>query len=164
MPRANIKNTRKRCEICSRLTIKTPERNHNYIVNFDHISHLFLFLLLTFNKDKPYILVKEFTVSWVDYFWFALSFTYFSQMLQLYTSKKNQKILRFSIIRRYKNVTLGFFGLMKFETHLTVVIQKFPNQTTKIMFQVFHKIKINIMDLKDCLQISLTLSEFKRIN
>ena len=86
-------------------------------------------------------------------------------MLQLYTSKKQQKILRFSITRGYKNVTLGFFGLMQFETHLTVVILKFPNnQTTKIMFQVFHKIKINIIDLKDCLQISLTLSEFKRIN
>ena len=42
---ANNRNTRKRCEICSELTIKTPER-HVFIVNFEHISHLFLVLLL----------------------------------------------------------------------------------------------------------------------
>ena len=43
------RNTGKRCEICSKLTIKTPERR--FIVNLEHISHLFLvFLLLTLNK------------------------------------------------------------------------------------------------------------------
>ena len=40
-----------RCEICSKLTIKTPERHQRhcsgvFIVNFEHISHLFLVLLL----------------------------------------------------------------------------------------------------------------------
>ena len=46
-------NTRTRCEICSKLTIKTPERRqwHRsgiFIVNFKYISHLVLvFLLLT---------------------------------------------------------------------------------------------------------------------
>ena len=50
------RNTRKRCEICSKLTVKTPERHHwgrsgAFIVNFEHIPHLFLvFLLLTLNK------------------------------------------------------------------------------------------------------------------
>ena len=35
-------NTRARCEICSRLTIKRPERCHGvFIVNFEHMSHLF---------------------------------------------------------------------------------------------------------------------------
>ena len=49
------RNTRARCEICSKLTIKTPERHqwHRsgvFIVNFEHISHLVLvFLLLTLN-------------------------------------------------------------------------------------------------------------------
>ena len=49
------RNTRARCEICSMLTIKTPERRQwrrsgVFIVNFEHISHLFLaFLLLTLN-------------------------------------------------------------------------------------------------------------------
>ena len=47
---------RTRCEICPKLTIKTPERRHwrrsvVFIVNFEHISYLVLvFLLLTLNK------------------------------------------------------------------------------------------------------------------
>ena len=47
------RNTRTRCEICSKLTIKTPERRQwcrsgVVIVNFEHISNLVLvFLLLT---------------------------------------------------------------------------------------------------------------------
>ena len=54
--KGNNRNTRKRCEICSKLTIKTQERRHwrrsgIFIVNFEHILHLFLvFLLLTLNK------------------------------------------------------------------------------------------------------------------
>ena len=50
------RNTRKRCEICSKFTIKTPElchwlRSGVFIVNFEHISHLFLlFLLLTLKR------------------------------------------------------------------------------------------------------------------
>ena len=53
--KGNNRNTRTRCEICSQLTIKTPERRQwrrysVFIVNFDHISHLVLvFLLLTLN-------------------------------------------------------------------------------------------------------------------
>ena len=48
----NNRNTRKRCEICLKLTIKTPERRHCvFIVNFGHISHLFVvFLMFTLNK------------------------------------------------------------------------------------------------------------------
>ena len=54
--KVNNRNTRKRCEVCSKLTVKTPERRHwrrsgVFIVNFNHISHFFLeFLLLTLNK------------------------------------------------------------------------------------------------------------------
>ena len=49
--KVNNRNTRKRSEICSKLTIKTPERRQRrrsgvFIVNFEHISHLFLVLLL----------------------------------------------------------------------------------------------------------------------
>ena len=50
------KNTRTRCEICSKLTIKIAERHHwrrcaVFMVNFEHISHLALvFLLLTFTS------------------------------------------------------------------------------------------------------------------
>ena len=54
--KVNNKNTRTRSEICSKLTINTPERcqwRHSsvLIVNFKHISHLALvFLLLTFSR------------------------------------------------------------------------------------------------------------------
>ena len=55
----NNRNTRTSCEICSKLTIKTPERHHwrhsdVFIVNFEHILHLVLvFLLLTLNMSLP---------------------------------------------------------------------------------------------------------------
>ena len=50
------RNTRKRCEVRSKLTIKTPDRLHwrrpdVFIVNFEHILHLFLmFIFLILNK------------------------------------------------------------------------------------------------------------------
>ena len=53
--KVNNRNTRTRCEICSKLTIKTPEqcqwhRSNVFVVNLKHISHLILlFLLLTLN-------------------------------------------------------------------------------------------------------------------
>ena len=45
--KVNKRNTRTRCEICSNLTIKTPERHQwhcsgVFIVNFEHISYLAL--------------------------------------------------------------------------------------------------------------------------
>ena len=47
----NDRNTRTRCEICSRSTIKTPERSLRrgcvvFIVNFEHTSHFVLAFLL----------------------------------------------------------------------------------------------------------------------
>ena len=56
MFKVNNRNTRTRCEICSKLTMKTPERQQLrrfgiFIVNFEHILHLFLvFLLLLFEQ------------------------------------------------------------------------------------------------------------------
>ena len=50
------RNTRTRCKVCSKLTIKTPERRqwHRsgvFIVNFEHTSHLALVcLLLTLSR------------------------------------------------------------------------------------------------------------------
>ena len=43
----NNRNVQKRCEKCSKLIITIPERRHQrrsgiFIVNFEHISHLFL--------------------------------------------------------------------------------------------------------------------------
>ena len=54
--KVNNRNTEKMCEICSELTIKTSEWRHwrrsgVFIVNFEHISHLFvLFVLITLDK------------------------------------------------------------------------------------------------------------------
>ena len=53
--KVNNRNTRTRCQVCSKLTIKTPERRQLrrsgvFIVKFEHVSHLALvFLLLTLN-------------------------------------------------------------------------------------------------------------------
>ena len=49
--KVNNRNTRTRCEICSKLIVKTPERRHwfcfsVFIVNSEHISYLALVLLL----------------------------------------------------------------------------------------------------------------------
>ena len=51
MFKVNNINTRTRREICSQLTIKTPERRQwrrsgVFIVNFEHILHLVLMFLL----------------------------------------------------------------------------------------------------------------------
>ena len=63
--KVNNRNTRARSEICSNLTIKTPERRqwHRsgvFIVNFKHISHLLLvFSIVDF---------EQVNVNWVDTF------------------------------------------------------------------------------------------------
>ena len=58
MFKVNNRNTRTRCQVCSKLTIKTPEwrqwrRSGFFIVNSEHISHLVLmFLLSTLNAKN----------------------------------------------------------------------------------------------------------------
>ena len=51
------RNTRTKCEICSNLTLKTPERRRPsgiFSVKFEHISYLVLvFLLLTLSWKIP---------------------------------------------------------------------------------------------------------------
>ena len=74
MFKVNIRNSIKRCEICSKLAIKTPKRRQwrrtgVFIVNFEHISHLFLvFLLLTF-----YFLLLTFYLTFYWPFHFNIS-------------------------------------------------------------------------------------------
>ena len=59
MFKVNNRNTGTRCEICSKLTIKTPERRQRqrsgvFTVNFEHISHLVLvFLLISSSRQMP---------------------------------------------------------------------------------------------------------------
>ena len=51
----NYRNTRIKCETCSKLTLNTPEQHHWHRSGvFEHISHLVLvFLLLNLNKLLP---------------------------------------------------------------------------------------------------------------
>ena len=61
----NNRNTKKRCEICSTLTMKTPERRHwprsgVFIVNFEHILHLFLMFLLLIWTSKCLLGIVDF--------------------------------------------------------------------------------------------------------
>ena len=51
MVKVNNRNARRRCEICSKLTTKTPARGQwrrsgVFIVNFEHMLHLLLVSLL----------------------------------------------------------------------------------------------------------------------
>ena len=63
--KVNNRNTRKRSEICSKLTTKTPTRRQwrrsgVFTVNFEHILHLFVvFLLLTLNTQLLVGTVKK---------------------------------------------------------------------------------------------------------
>ena len=57
MLKVNNRNTRTRCEICSELTIKTPEQRHwhrsgVFIVNFEYISHLVLSSVSVVNFEQ----------------------------------------------------------------------------------------------------------------
>ena len=69
--KAHDTNTKKKCEIYSKLTIKMPERRHwrrfgVFIVSFEHISYLVLvFLLLTLNILLPaeLLLLLNLTIS-----------------------------------------------------------------------------------------------------
>ena len=72
MFKVNNRNTRRRCEICSKLTIKTPERRHwcrsgVFIVNFEHTSHLLLvLLLLTLSRQMPAGLLACFCIKYSE--------------------------------------------------------------------------------------------------
>ena len=48
---SNSRNTKTICEVCSKLTIKTPQGSGVFFVDFEQISHTFMVLpLLTLNK------------------------------------------------------------------------------------------------------------------
>ena len=59
LSKINCGNIRSMCDICSKLTVKTPERRQFgrssvFIVNFEQISHIILvFPLLTLNNQTP---------------------------------------------------------------------------------------------------------------
>ena len=75
--KVNNRNTRKRCKICSKLMLKTPKRRHwhcssVFIDNFEHLSHLFLVLLLS-------------TISREMFSEFIQTLTYWSNIVTVYS-------------------------------------------------------------------------------
>ena len=55
MFKVDNRNTRTKCGICSKLTLKTPEQRHwrrsdAFIVIFEHISHLVLVFIVNFEQ------------------------------------------------------------------------------------------------------------------
>ena len=84
MFKVNNRNTRTRCEICSKLTIKTPERRQwrrsgFFIVNFEHILLLVLvFLLLTLSRCFRTALLQNTFKELFLYFLLLKSFLVFS--------------------------------------------------------------------------------------
>ena len=89
MFKVNTRNTRKMCEICSKLTIKTQERRQWLrsgvsIVNFVNISHLFLVFLLLFWTSKCYLGFKPAIIcsklTWRRSSVFVVNFEYISHL------------------------------------------------------------------------------------
>ena len=65
MFKVNNKNTRIRCEICSKLTTKTPERcqwgrSGVFIVNFEHISQLAVSIVNFEQVNANWVATKTF--------------------------------------------------------------------------------------------------------
>ena len=58
--KVNNRSIKRRCEICSKLTVKTPERRHwrrsRVFINFVHFSHLALVFLVKINCRLGYLL------------------------------------------------------------------------------------------------------------
>ena len=53
--KASIRNTRKRCEISSKLTIKTPERRSSaFIIDFEQVNVSWKAVLLKLNSYNPF--------------------------------------------------------------------------------------------------------------
>ena len=60
LPEVNNRNTRKRCKMCSMLTLEILEKHHwsrygVFIVNFEHISHIFLVLFCSLWAVKCFL-------------------------------------------------------------------------------------------------------------
>ena len=79
MFKGNNRSIKKRCEICSKLTIKTPRRRQRrrigvFIDNFEHISYIFLlFLLLTLNKINVTLIIYDWILRSKKQRWFFLA-------------------------------------------------------------------------------------------
>ena len=94
----NNGNNRKRCEICSKLTIKKPERCHwrrsgVFIVNNENISHLFLvFRLFTLQFVYWFIFLHKNTITdWEQKVSTVFFFQKIRQLLTWNMCQQNQR-------------------------------------------------------------------------
>ena len=113
------KNTGTRCEICSKLTIKTPERRQFYISisNSEHVLHFVLVLLkLTLNKQMLVGLITGWELATL--LKLALRFRNFlgflTRLMVLKLGKKS-----------YKCLFLNFLVFFKSSTHDPIATQYF---------------------------------------
>ena len=99
------RNSRTKCEICSKLTIKTPElrnwhRSGVFIVNFEHISHIVLVsLFLTLSRWIPTRIA--FLMNWIQrikLFWIFWNIYLFQQILM--TSSKSILDIVFVLLQK----------------------------------------------------------------
>ena len=102
------RNTRKRCETCSKFTIKTTEtrqwhRFGIFIFNFEHVLHLFVvFLLLTLTwmainvcKFRTWMVIN---VCNFKYFWFSITAPKNMELLEKEKFKKKCLAMEFIFI------------------------------------------------------------------
>ena len=98
------RNTITRCEICSKLTIKTTERCYwrrsgVFIVNFEHISHLVLvFLMLTLNMYWLQSFGKHFAIMCEINFRGSLPLVLYQKVILKNFAKFTEKPLRWSLL------------------------------------------------------------------
>ena len=91
--KVNNGNTKTRCEIYSKLTIKTSERDNwrrsgAFIVNLEHISHLALvFLLLNLNMQSPAWKTISSTQPQRWYFWNESQWRWHNLVFNLYIGR-----------------------------------------------------------------------------
>ena len=106
MFKVNIRNGITRCEICSKLKIKIPERHQwgrsgVFFVNPEHISHIDLvFLLLTLSGQTPAGETQH-----------GISVTHFMSMIYFYTPWKHKKHLVFREYRKRSVAWNDLYGL-----------------------------------------------------
>ena len=104
------RNTRTRCKLFSKLTIKIPERRSGvFIVNFEHISHILVFLLLTLNTQFPVGIILAFNktiikLNLIDYL------SNLTNKPLLWTLYINDILLHFIWIKKGATICLVYFA------------------------------------------------------
>ena len=115
MLKVSNRNTRTRCEICSKITIKTPERRHwrrsgVFNVNFEHISHVFWKTLAVFTESS--ILMGFWKHLRHLKFWISTINTFSINVSLLHLLKTSENLRVFYVFWGYRSGTLVENGLI----------------------------------------------------